>query len=188
MNDETLAQQIEALLFTRGGAVAKKELGKWLGVGEAEINSAVQSFKTGGTRGIVLVDDGKELELRTSPESAKKIEELRKGELSREVGRAGLEVLSAILYRGPLTRAEIDFIRGVNSSQTLRTLLMRGLVRKVENPRDERSYLYEPTTELLSYLGLTSVTDLPEYGAVRQKLAELEAAYRQKQTSEESSA
>ncbi len=55
---------------------------------------------------------------------------------------------------------------------------MRGLVRKVPNPKDERSFLYEPTTELLSQLGVSHVDELPEYEAVRAKLTELEAAYR----------
>lgn len=185
MNEETLAQHIEALLFARGGATPKKDLAKRLGVSEMEIASAVLALqKSSGGRGIMLVDDGREVELRTAPEVSGKIEELRREELSREIGRAGLEVLSAIMYRGPLTRSEIDFIRGVNSSQTVRTLLMRGFVRKTENPRDERSFLYEPTTELLAHLGLAKVEDLPEYDATRAKLAELEAAYRQKEVEE----
>src|SRR6185295_5857915 len=99
----------------------------------------------------------------------------------REVGRAGQEVLSAVLYRGPLTRSEIDFIRGVNSSQTLRTLTMRGLVRKVQNPKDSRSFLYEATTELLATLGVARARDLPDYAEVREKLSKLEEAYRQKE-------
>jgi segregation and condensation protein B len=85
------------------------------------------------------------------------------------------------MYRGPLTRSEIDFIRGVNSSQTLRTLATRGLVRKVQNPRDSRSFLFEATTELLATLGVPRAQDLPEYAAVREKLTALEDAYRQKE-------
>jgi segregation and condensation protein B len=183
MNEDLVAQQVEALLFAEGGPIAKKELVKLVGVSPEELERAIGALARPG-RGIVVVDDGKEVELRTAPQVAGKIEELRKEELSREVGRAGLEVLAAILYRGPLTRAEIDFIRGVNSSQTLRTLLIRGLLRKIENPRDERSFLYEPTTELLGHLGLATVTDLPDYAQVTQKLAELEASYREKQATE----
>ncbi len=128
--------------------------------------------------GVVCVDDGRAVELRVAPAAAKLVEEMRKEDLSRDIGRAGLETLSAILYRRPLTRSEIDFIRGVNSSQILRTLVMRGLVRKVPNPKDERSFLYEPTTELLSQLGVARASELPEYETVRSKLTELEAAYR----------
>jgi len=106
---------------------------------------------------------------------------VRKEEYSRELGRAGTEALAAVLYRGPLTRAEVDFIRGVNSSHTLRTLTMRGLLRKTSNPKDERSYLYEPTTELLATLGVARVEDLPQWSEVREKLATLESAYREKE-------
>jgi segregation and condensation protein B len=182
MNDQDLAQHIEALLFARGGAVSKKELVKLLNTTPEELALAAAALGAASAgRGIALVDDGLELELRTAPAVSQKIEELRKEEFSREIGRAGLEVLAAILYRGPLTRAEIDFIRGVNSSQTVRTLLMRGFVRRVPNPKDERSFLYEPTTEILGHLGVVSMHDLPEYEQVRAKLDELEAAYKNKQ-------
>ena len=106
------------------------------------------------------------------------VEQARKEAFNRSVGRAGLEVLAAILYKGALTRAEVDFLRGVNSSQTLRTLAARGLVRKIPNPKDERSFLYEPTTELLSAVGLTHASDLPEYEEVRKKFTDMETAFR----------
>jgi segregation and condensation protein B len=117
-----------------------------------------------------------------SSTGAELVEKIRREELSRDIGRAGLETLSAILYRGPLTRSEVDFIRGVNSSQILRTLLVRGLIRRVTNPKDERSFLYEPTTELFAQLGISHVADLPDYASVRAHLTELEAAYRAKET------
>lgn len=182
MNETELTQHIEALLFALGGPISKKELGKMLDADESAIESALGSLKRAREgSGIVLVDDGREAELRASSATSAKIEEIRKEEYSREIGRAGLEVLAAILYRGPLSRSEIDFIRGVNSSQTVRTLLMRGFVRKVPNPRDERSFLYEPTTEILSALGVASMHDLPEYADVRGKLQALEEAYRNKE-------
>jgi len=146
---------------------------------EAELAEALaQVLKD---QGVVLVDDGTHVELRAAAFAAELIERVRREEYTREVGKAGQEVLSAVLYRGPLTRSEIDFIRGVNSSQTLRTLTMRGLVRKVPNPKDSRSFLYESTTELLSTLGVARAQDLPEYRQVREKLSKLEEAYRQKE-------
>ena len=122
------------------------------------------------------------MELRIDAQNSALIEKIRKEEYNRDIGKAGLEALSAVLYRGPLTRSEIDFIRGVNSSQTLRTLTLRGLVRKIPNPKDERSFLYEPTTELLAQLGVSRMQDLPDYAQVRQKLQQLEEAYLQKQS------
>lgn len=172
-----LDSHIEALLFALGRPLARTELQKMLGAEPADIETALQTL---GARsgGVVLVDDGKEVELRTSTNASALIEKIRKEEYARDIGKAGLEALSAVLYRGPLTRSEIDFIRGVNSSQTLRTLTLRGLVRKVPNPKDERSFLYEATTELLAELGVARAQDLPEYAEVRAKLQALEEAYR----------
>ncbi len=172
-----LSQQLEALLFALGRPLSRLELQKQLHVSAQEVEDAIKTLLH-APRGVVLVDDGKVVELRTAPQSATLIETVRKEEYSRDIGRAGLEVLSAILYRGPLTRSEIDFIRGVNSSQTLRTLTMRGLVRKIPNPKDERSFLYEPTTELLAELGVTEVSELPSFAEVRAKMQSLEGAYR----------
>lgn len=182
MNEQDLQAHLEALLFVEG-AMSKKELSSLLGVSIEEVGQAAAGLQAASAgRGITLVDDGKSLELRTAPRVAEKIEAMRREELSKDIGRAGLEVLSAILYRGPLTRAEVDFVRGVNSSQTLRTLLMRGLVRRVSNPKDERSFLYEPTTELFGSLGIASRQELPEYDEVRGKLSELEEAYKNKES------
>jgi len=177
----SLDSQIEALLFALGRPLSRTELQKMLGVSQDAIES---SLKTLAERkaGVSLVDDGIEVELRIDAQNSALIEKVRKEEYNRDIGKAGLEALSAVLYRGPLTRSEIDFIRGVNSSQTLRTLTLRGLVRKIPNPKDERSFLYEPTTELLAQLGASRMQDLPDYAQVRQKLHQLEEAYRQKQS------
>ena len=98
------------------------------------------------------------------------IEELCKEELSRDLGKAGLETLSIVLYRGPITRSGIDYIRGVNSTFILRNLLIRGLVEKIPNPNDQRSFLYRATFDLLSHLGIPRVEDLPEYGNTNESI------------------
>ena len=187
MNNEELSQHIEALLFALGEALSREELSKMLGAGTAEIEEALAILKTRGReqrRGIIAVDDGKVVELRAAPAAAPAIERVRKEAYSRDIGRAGLEALAAVLYRGALSRAQIDFIRGVNSSQTLRTLAMRGLVRKIPNPKDERSFLYEPTTELLAELGVSQIADLPEFETIREKLRTLEEASASKEEGE----
>lgn len=185
-----LAQKLEALLFALGRPLSRKELVKMLERDEDNIANAITELHAKEKGGIALVDDGNEVELRVDPQSSECIEKIRKEEYSRDIGKAGLEALAAILYRGPLARSEIDFIRGVNSSQTLRTLTLRGLVRRVEGEADKTSssgtgrrgsFLYEPTTELLSELGVTRAQDLPDYANVQAKLLSLEETYRQKQ-------
>ena len=182
MNSEQLYIQIEALLFALGRPVSIAQLSQMVKASEDEVKQAIQEGRS-SARGVVIVSDGKEVELRANAEAAELIERVRKEEFSRDIGRAGLEALAAVLYRGPLSRSEIDFIRGVNSSQTLRTLLMRGLLRKVPNPKDERSFLYEPTTELLAEFGIDRVSEAPNYDSIRQKLTELEASYKARQES-----
>lgn len=178
-----LAVHIEALLFTLG-TLSRKELMRILSASSEQLESAIGELSA-REGGIVISDDGSMLELRAASAASALIEKVRKEEYAQGIGRAGLEALAAVLYRGPLTRSEIDFIRGVNSTQTLRTLAMRGLLRRVPNPKDERSFLYEPTTEALAHLGVSRLKDLPEYESVRQKLQQLEEAYRAKESAEQ---
>jgi len=180
MNDVELGIAIEGLLFALGKPLSRTELQKLLSVDEAALAAALAHLRA-QSRGVVVVDDGTVLELRVAPVVADIVEQVRRDENSRDIGRAGLEVLAAILYRGPLSRSDIDFIRGVNSSQTVRTLTTRGLIRRVQNPRDERSFLYEATTELLAEMGATHARDLPDFDEVRQKLSQLEESYRSNQ-------
>jgi len=86
------------------------------------------------------------------------------------LGKAGLETLSIILYKAPITRVEIDYLRGVNSNFILRNLLIRGFIEKVVNPGDQRSYLYKPSLDLLSFLGVSKVEDLPEYVSIQEEI------------------
>lgn len=97
------------------------------------------------------------------------IEKLRKDELVRDLGKAGLETLSIIIYKGPIARAEIDYIRGVQSTFIIRNLMIRGLIEKIPNPKDQRSFLYRPTFDLLSFLGVKSIEEMPEFLKVKEE-------------------
>lgn len=168
----TLDSKIEALLFFKGESMRLKELAKLLKTDESEIRDAISSLEQKlSDRGIQLIKKNDEVMLATAPEMSDTIETIRKEELTKDLGKAGAETLSIILYRGPVTRAEIDYIRGVNSTFILRNLLIRGLIEKVPNPKDQRSFLYKPTLELLSFLGIKSIEELPEFDTVQNELA-----------------
>jgi segregation and condensation protein B len=77
-----------------------------------------------------------------------------------------------VLYHGPISRREIDYVRGVNSAFILRNLLVRGLVEKTDAKEGERSFTYKPTLELLSHLGVTKIEEFPEYEQVKNELRE----------------
>jgi segregation and condensation protein B len=168
----TLDAKIEAVLFFKAEPVHIRALGKMLQVDENEIIAGLEILKEKlQNRGVNLLLKDAEVSLGTSPAASALIETLQKEELSRDLGKAGLETLSAIVYQGPITRAELDYIRGVNSTFILRNLLIRGLIEKISNPKDQRSFLYRPTFELLSHLGITKIEDLSEYDAVRREIA-----------------
>ena len=170
-----LEQLIEAILFWKAEPISIKKLAEACGKNEGEIQDALTVLeKSLENRGVKLVRKNDEVLLGTSPEASELIEKLTKEELSRDLGKAGLETLSIILYKGPITRAEIDYIRGVNSSFILRNLQIRDLVEKITDPNDARRFLYRPTFALLQHLGVTKVEDLPEYGELEKKLQELE--------------
>ncbi len=166
-----LTAQIEAILFWKAEPVTVAELARYLSRGEAEITQALETLAIQlSDRGIILVRNNDAVMLGTSPAAGELVERLTKEELSRDIGKAGLETLTVVLYRGPVTRAEIDYIRGVNSSFILRNLLVRGLVDKLPNPADARSFLYRPTFELLSWLGVKEISELPDYRQVVDEL------------------
>lgn len=166
-----LSSQIEAILFYKAEPLSMKQLGQIFKCDEKDIRNAIQELreKLKG-RGLALVEWEDEIILGTSKDISGLIETLTKEELEKDLGKAGLETLSIILYQGPLSRAEIDYIRGVNSNFILRNLLIRGLIERVENPKDQRSFLYKSSLKLLSYLGLSTITDLPDYEVVRKDI------------------
>ncbi len=167
----TLDSQIEALLFFKGEPVSKKTLARVLNKDIEEINNALFALEEKlKDRGVRLMLNSGEAVLGTAPAMSPIIELVKKEELSRNLSRAGIETLSIILYKGPITRAKIDYIRGVNSNFILRNLLVRGLAEKISNPADSRSYLYKPTFKLLSFLGISKLTDLPEYNKVQEEI------------------
>ena len=164
---------LEAVLFFYGEPLSPRKLASLLEKDEVEISRALADLKKSLTeRGLTLLEKDGEVTLGTRPEASRFIEKLVKEEIHRDIGKAGLEALSLVAYYGPISRADIDYVRGVSSHFILRNLLLRGLIEKIENPADRRSFLYRPTFELLGHLGVSSVEELPEYAEVR---AEIEA-------------
>ena len=153
---------IEAVLFFKAVPQKKSTLQKMFAVAdEEEWRSAVDTLaarlKQGATR---LVETDTELSLVTAPELGEFIESLRKNELKGDIGKAGAETLAIILYREPISRAEIDRIRGVNSSFILRNLLVKGLI---ERDAKGNSYEFRITPTLLQHLGVGKKSELPRF-------------------------
>ena len=153
---------LEALLFANGGPVDKKQLSKLLDINDAELVVALKALSDSlKEHGITIVETAEEAELRTSPTASVIVKKLRESELSRDLGKASMETLAVIAYQSGTTRGEIDWVRGVNSSASLRTLLIRGLIEGKEDDRDKRRICYALTTDALAYLGISRVEELP---------------------------
>jgi segregation and condensation protein B len=88
--------------------------------------------------------------------------------------------LSIISYAGPITRADIEYIRGVNSSFTVRSLLMRGLIEREVDPKRANAYIYSASFDLLRHLGLSNNEDLPEYQKYKDLVAHLHKSLQEK--------
>ena len=166
-----LESKIEAVLFWKGEPMSRKKLSEVLKVEKTELDEAILKLKLNlENRGVSLIEKEDEVMLGTAPELSGLIENLQKEELNKDLSKAALETLSVVLYKNGASRSEIDYIRGVNSSFSLRALSVRGLVEKTTDAKDSRRFIYKPTFELLSYMGVKSVEELPEFGGVNKEI------------------
>ncbi|MFA7395236.1 MAG: SMC-Scp complex subunit ScpB, partial [Candidatus Paceibacterota bacterium] len=144
-----LDAKIEALLFHKTEPMSLGKIAEAVETNPAEVEEALNTLEQKlEERGIVLLKKDNTYMLGTSPAASDLIEKVTKDELSADLGRAGLETLAIIAYEGPISRPEIDYIRGVNSSFILRNLMVRGLIERVPDKNDSRRFLYRPTFEL----------------------------------------
>lgn len=167
----TLESKIEAVLFFKGEPLTHKRLAEILKVTSEDVASALAILKASlAGRGVELIEKGNEVALGTAPEMGKIIEDLQKEELNKELSRASLETLSIILYKNGVSRPEIDFIRGVNSSFILRALSVRGLVDRIPDPKDSRKILYKPSFDLMQFMGVKNIEELPDYEEIKREI------------------
>ena len=168
---DKLIVQLESILFLKGEPVSVEWLAKTLGKQEDEINIALEELsKRLENRGVRVVRNGDDVVLATAPESAEILREIVKSELDSELSKASLETLAIIIYKGLASRAEVDYIRGVNSSFILRNLLVRGLVERETKRSEDKSFVYKPSLNLLEHLGAKSLEELPDHASVSAKL------------------
>ncbi|HEX2037741.1 MAG TPA: SMC-Scp complex subunit ScpB [Chloroflexota bacterium] len=166
LQELSLAAQIEAILFVAERPVTVVELAKLLRVPPDTVEDAVSSL-AGGTaaRGLSLQRHGDALQLVTHPKAAPAVQRFLGLELSAKLSPAALETLAIIAYRQPVTRAQIETLRGVNSDHALANLVARGLVAEVGRLNAVgRPILYGTTFEFLQAFGLRTLDDLPQAG------------------------
>jgi segregation and condensation protein B len=160
-----LAAAIESLLFVSGRPLERSELRKLLDVDEEKLQSALQVLEQeldNQSRGIRLQLLGEQVQLVTAPENARYIAALLGLPMTAKLTSAALETLAVIAYRQPITRGQIEAVRGVNSDRALASLLQHGLVVEVGRAQTVgRPALFATTTEFLQLFGLTKLDELP---------------------------
>ncbi len=160
-----LEAQIEAILFASGKAMSLKQLAKICGRSREEVEVVLEKIKAKFNTqqsGIHILENQQEVQMVINPRYAKLVEELVKEEVVSELTRPQLETLTIIAYRGPITKLELERIRGVNCGLILRNLIIKGLIEVKEDKVVENN-IYTISTKFMQHLGITRVEELPEY-------------------------
>lgn len=164
MEKNKLKSILESLLFVSGEPLAAQKLAKICQISKNEVEIAIKELEKEyqESRGLRIISKDNFFQIATSPDNSQYVNQLISGELNAELSKSAVETLSIIAYQGPITRTQIEAIRGVNCTYVLRSLLMRGLIEKKENT-DIRGYLYEISFSFLKHLGIEKASDLPDW-------------------------
>lgn len=168
------AQKLEALLGLAGEAVTKQELQRLLHISLQELEALLMEVQEAlRDHGITLIQTDREVELTTSPSVAPWLSAYVNSGTEEELTPAAVETLAIVAYVGPLTRGEIDVLRGVDSRRMLRSLRERGLVRRYAS--GGRAPAYEVSEEFLKHLGIPTREQLPRWSELssREKISAL---------------
>jgi len=158
-----LSVKLEALLFVAAEPVTAAQLSAALDVAPSVIERGLNELDTAlANRGLRLQRNAGRFQLTTAPQLAELIERFLGLEATTHLSRAALETLAIIAYQQPVTRPQIDSIRGVNSDSMMKSLLHKGLI--LESGRADgpgRPILYSTTPEFLQHFGLNSILEMP---------------------------
>jgi segregation and condensation protein B len=161
-----MLEKVVTLLFLSGDPIAIKKMAEFLKITEAEITENLPFVKSKLEElGLTLLVSNEGISIATKPEQSSLVEEWTKIELQGELTPAALQVLTLVAYLGYPTREQISYIRGVQSSQSIRTLAVRGLIARVGE-------ICSLTVDSLKQLGITKVEELPDYAVMHADLLE----------------
>ena len=177
MEPQQLKSTIESLLFVSGEPMKLAKIAKICEVSKEDVSQEIETLNAGyknSESGFCVVRKDDFVQLATNPANSEAVSRLVSAELQSDLSRSALEVLSIVAYRGPVTRVQIDAVRGVNCSYVLRGLMVKGLVERKETT-DIRGYLYEISFDFLKSLGIAGIQELPDWESLskNEKIEEL---------------
>lgn len=161
----SLKKKIEAVLFVSSGSVPMDNLAKFADISVSELSSLIteMNMEYDQAHGLRIIEHKKRVQLTTSPDMAVSLEEFLGIEITTTLSRAALEALAIIAYKQPITRPQIEEVRGVNSDGVVRNLLSKGLIQELGRAETlGKPVLYGTTEDFLHYFGLQSLDDLPD--------------------------
>ena len=167
-----LVARLEALLFIAPGSVTASQLAEALNRPIREIEKGIEYLtqilmQSEPPHGLRIQEHHGRYQLTSAPEFATDVERFIGLEGSSHLSRAALETLAIVAYQQPITRPEIDSIRGVNSDGVIKSLLSKGLIQEIGRAdRPGRPILYSTTSDFLQHFGLNSLGDLPPLSLV----------------------
>lgn len=166
-----LKSQIESLLFISAKPMSINQLAEIIKKPAKEIeqagNELVEEYKA-NKRGTQIIKNGAKLQMVSAPENAKLVQEFIKDETMGELSRPSLEALTIIAYRGPISKIDLDRIRGVNCSLILRNLLLRGLIEAKQDKKKNETY-YSVTFDFIRFLGINNISQLPDFDKLNKE-------------------
>jgi segregation and condensation protein B len=165
--DLQISALLEAMLFVAPGAVTPAQLAAALDLGVRQVEAGLEELEAHYAglsleHGLRLQRHHGRVQLTTAPQAATSIERLLGLDASTRLSRAALEALAIVAYQEPVTRPQVDSIRGVNSDGVLKSLLSKGLIQEVGRAEAPgRPILYSTTPDFLGHFGLNSLEELP---------------------------
>lgn len=171
---------LESLIFIFGKPIKFKKLAQISGIKETEVKQQLDELNreyAKQDRGIQLLFKNDLVQMVSNPKYGEVVKKLITSELQEDLSQAALETLAIVAYRGPITRALIEEIRGVNCVYILRSLLIRGLIEKTKSSEDTRKAVYEVSFDFLRHLGIGSVKNLPNYDELRQRISSVQKLF-----------
>jgi len=160
-----LKSKIESILFISNQPLSVKKLIDLTKADKDKVLSAIAELTNDynvSEKGIQIQKIGDKIQMVTSADNAELVKDFIKEETTGELSRPALETLTIVAYRGPVSRAEIEQIRGVNCAIILRNLLIRGLIESTQDSK-KMQVLYNITFDFLKFLGLNEQSELPDY-------------------------
>jgi segregation and condensation protein B len=166
-----LSTTIESILFATADSYSVSGLAKLLDSTQETVEEALTTLSQNlEGHAMMLVRQGDGVTLATRSEFSLLLETIRKEELQKDLSKASAETLAIVVYRPGATKAEIELIRGVNASYSLRALQIRGLI---ETHGSGRAITYHPTLVLLEHFGVSHIDQLPQYAETVSKITTL---------------